>query len=102
MATIMTLPEGTLVTTIITEEDNVTTIIPPTGKVYPIKTMTIGIPTNNDAYLHVPLIINNQTNHYCWMHGKGGHPSSQCHTPYPNHQWRTTFSNCMNRNPEGC
>lgn len=29
----------------------------------------------------------NKNNHYCWTHGKGGHPSAQCRNPHPNHQW---------------
>ena len=45
---------------------------------------------------------NNRVNHYCWTHGRGGHPSSQCRTPSNGHQLQSTFSNRMNGSNDGC
>ena len=33
--------------------------------------------------------------HFCWSHGMCAHPSAQCQTPLPGHQWLATIRNTM-------
>ena len=68
--------------------------------------------SNNNNWNHTPSSFqsnnnfnnngSNRSNHYCWTHGRGGHPSSQCRTPSNGHQSRASFNNKMNGNNEGC